>query len=68
MSQFYVPDAYSMRRCERSRNRAESVAVSGVDFIDGRVRLYRGIVQSVEDNGGGAPDGRRWRVTMREVD
>jgi hypothetical protein len=68
MSQFFVPDVESMRRCEWSRNHTKTVAVSGVDFMDGRVRLYRGIVQSVEDNGGGAPDGRRWRVTMRDAD
>ncbi len=63
--QFYIPDAESMRLCERSRSDGKPVTVSGVDYLDGKLRLYRGVVQTIEDYGHGAPDGRRWRVTMR---
>jgi hypothetical protein len=42
----------------------EAIAVSGVDTIDGKVKLYRGVVQSVEDHGTASARGRRWRVTI----
>jgi hypothetical protein len=40
--------------------------VSGVDAIrQNVVGIFTGVVQSVEDFGTDAPEGRRWRVTLR---
>ena len=47
-----------------SRDHKAPIAVSGVDTIDGKVKLYRGVVQSVEDHGTASARGRRWRVTI----
>jgi hypothetical protein len=53
------------------KNRKSAVeiptSVYGVDTISGKVRFYTGVVQSVEDNGAVAPQGRRWRVTMWDI-
>ena len=67
MNQFYVPDDQSVERCHESRRRQEAITVSGVDVIDGKVKPYTGVVQSVEDFGAAAPLGRRWRVTINEA-
>jgi len=68
MSQFYVPDDESAKRCHESRNQRLSIEISGVDTIDNRVKLYTGVVQSVEDHGDKSPPGGRWRVTMLDSD
>lgn len=64
MNQFYVPDGEPVKRCHDSRHHQKSITVSGVDAIDGKVKPYTGMVQSVEDFGASAPMGRRWRVTI----
>ena len=64
MNRFYVPDEGSANTCHYSRDHRAPIAVSGVDTIDGKVNLYRGVVQSVEDHGTASPRGRRWRVTI----
>ena len=51
MNRFYVPDEESANTCHYSRDHKAPIAVSGVDTIDGKVKLYRGVVQSVEDHG-----------------
>ena len=66
MNQFYVPDEESANRCHDSRDHKAPIAVSGVDTIDGKVKLYSGVVQSVEDYGTTSAHGRRWRVTIHE--
>jgi hypothetical protein len=55
MSQFYVPDEDSAQACGESLTRQVAVTVSGVDVIDNNVKLYTGMVQSVEDNGPQSP-------------
>jgi hypothetical protein len=32
----------------------------------GEIKLFEGVVQSIEDQGENAPKGRRWRVVMIE--
>jgi hypothetical protein len=66
MSQFWVPDQESANRCNESRYNGTLIVVSGVDAMERKVRLYTGLVQSVEDNGTAAVSGRRWRVTMHD--
>ena len=64
MNQFFVPDEESANRCHDSCDHKTPIAVSGVDTIDGKVKLYSGVVQSVEDHGTASAPGRRWRVTI----
>jgi len=64
MNRFYVSDEESANTCHYSRDHKAPIAVSGVDIIDGKVKLYRGVVQSVEDHGTASAHGRRWRVTI----
>jgi hypothetical protein len=64
MSMFYIPDEASKKRCDDSRNHKAPDTFSGVDAIDGHVKVYVGVVQSVEDNGAFSTQGRRWRVTV----
>lgn len=64
MSQFYAPDEESAKRCHASRDQKSPDTFSGVDAIDGKLKPYTGVVQSVEDLGAVAPQGRRWRVTI----
>ena len=59
MNRFYVPDEESANTCHYSRDHKAPIAVSGVDTIDGKVKLYRGVVQSVEDHGTASPRGQR---------
>ncbi|MDO8875724.1 MAG: hypothetical protein Q8M24_16440 [Pseudolabrys sp.] len=63
MSQFYVPDEESAKRCHISRSRQTPDTFSGVDSLDGKLKTYTGVVQSVEDLGATARQAR-WRVTM----
>jgi hypothetical protein len=65
VSQFFVPDSASKQRCDVSRNNGVADTFSGVDAVQGNVGIYTGVVQSVEDFGPDAPQGRRWRVTLR---
>jgi hypothetical protein len=64
MTQFYIPDEDTKMRCDKSRNSRKPDTFSGVDALKGNVQMYTGVVQSVEDFGPGAPDGRRYRVTI----
>jgi hypothetical protein len=64
MSQFYVPDEDSAKKCQKSRDDKAAIDISGVDDLDGRVKLFSGEVQLVEDFGRASPRGRRWRVTI----
>jgi hypothetical protein len=64
MTQFYIPDEESRRRCEISRDSQRPDTFSGVGSITATVKIYTSVVQSIEDNGPGSPVGRRWRVTL----
>jgi hypothetical protein len=65
MNQFFVPDLASKQRCDESRDNETEDTFSGVDSIRGTVGIFTGVIQSVEDFGPDAPQGRRWRVTLR---
>jgi hypothetical protein len=67
LSQFFVPDVQSATRCEESCATVKSITVTGVDALDGKVKAYTGVVQSVEDHGESKPLSQRWRVTMRDA-
>jgi hypothetical protein len=67
MNQFWVPDLESKQRCDASRYTGRADTFSSVDVLRGTVEIYTGVVQSVEDFGQGAPEGSRWRVTLRPV-
>jgi hypothetical protein len=54
----------NIQRNAVTRLEKKLITVSGVDVPDGTVKSYTGIVQSVEDHGPSAPQGRRWRVSM----
>jgi hypothetical protein len=64
MSQFWAPDDASKERSEESQRHRRPGTFSGVDTIRGTVQAYTGVVQSIEDHGIGAPQGRRWRITI----
>jgi hypothetical protein len=65
VKQFFVPDSASKQRCDLSRNNGVADTFSGVDTVGGNVGIYTAMVQSVEGFGLDAPQGRRWRVTLR---
>ena len=62
MNQFFIPPK---QRCDASRNNSVADTFSGVDAIHGRIGMFTGVVQSVQDFGPDAPQGRRWCVTLR---
>ena len=64
MRTFFVPDAESADRARKSQFGQHRDTFSGVDVIDHQVRMYTGVVQSVDDSGDSAPRGRRWRVSI----
>jgi hypothetical protein len=66
MSQFYISSEFPERdlgRCNRSRDFRRWLAITGATE-EGQIKLFEGVVQSVEDNGENAPPGKRWRVTI----
>lgn len=67
MSQFYVPDADSMDRCQQSIKSRSNVTVSGVDISDERVKAFTGAVQSIQDMGKDKSESRRWLITMPDA-
>jgi hypothetical protein len=65
MTQFYVQDALALNRCYQSCAHKQSTTI-GVDAIDGKVKWYTGVVQSVEDSGAVSQKERRRLVTISE--
>jgi hypothetical protein len=66
MSQFYIinDDENDIRRCNASRDDQMVIAITGV-AIDGHIKGFTGIVQSVEHDAI-RDQGKRWRVTMHD--
>ncbi len=64
MVQFYVPDERSVRRSLESQTHHLRIVIAGVDSSDTQVKLFVGVVRSVEDCGERAPPRRRWLITM----
>jgi hypothetical protein len=66
VSQFYIslesPER-DLGRCHRSRQFRRWLAITGATE-EGEIKLFEGVVQSIEDNGESTPKGKRWRVTI----
>ena len=69
MAQFYIdaadPEA-DVRRCHDSMRDRQRITITGAT-LEGRLLPFTGVVQAIEDNGEGAPRGKRWRVTMQDL-
>ena len=63
---FWARDNESAHRAKESQRRKDINTFSGVDVIDGKVKSFSGVVVAVEDFSGRSPDGRRWRVSIRD--
>jgi hypothetical protein len=56
------PEA-DLQRCHESQRFLSRLVITGATE-QGEIKLFEGVVQSIEDHGENAPTGRRWRVTM----
>jgi len=52
-----------LQRCHESRKFLSRLVITGATE-QGEIKLFEGVVQSIEDHGENAPKGRRWRVLM----
>jgi hypothetical protein len=62
MSQFYISSEvpeHDLQRCHRSREFRRWLAITGATE-EGEIKLFEGVVQSVEDKGENAPKGKRF--------
>jgi hypothetical protein len=69
MALFYInanDSAGDVQLCLASKKNKKPITVTGATR-KGQVRGFSGIVQSIDDFGPGATDGRRWRVTIAPV-
>ncbi len=66
MSQFYISDdnENDVRRCNESRDDQVVITITGLT-IDGHIKAFTGIVQSVEHDEV-RDQGKRWRVTLHD--
>jgi hypothetical protein len=62
MVQFYVTDEESVRKAREAVLHREPISMSGM--IGRGVRMFTGIVQSVEEDKIASP--KRWRITIRD--
>ena len=60
---FYIDSDDDAERCQESVQFRKPIAMCGTDTLTGRLKLYRGIVVTIEAVSFGAP-GERFRVTM----
>jgi hypothetical protein len=69
VGQFFIclDNQHNVARCVRSRDEREVVTVAGVPFGGGVVRLFAGIVDTV-DHDPTRGYSRQWLITMREAD
>jgi hypothetical protein len=65
---FLAPDFASSQRARQSCSGKHSDTFSGVDTIDGRLKVFTGVVSSVEDMGEKAAADKRWRVSIEVAD
>jgi hypothetical protein len=54
-----------LQRCEESQKFLSRLVITGTTE-EGELKMFEGVVQSIQDNGDNAPSGRRWRVTMMD--
>jgi hypothetical protein len=52
-----------LQRCHESQKFLSRLVITGATER-GEIKLFEGVVQSIEDQGENAPKGRRWRVLM----
>jgi hypothetical protein len=52
-----------LERCHESQEFLRRLVITGATE-QGELKLFEGVVQSIEDQGENAPKGRRWRVLM----
>jgi len=52
-----------LQRCHESQKFLSRLVITGATE-QGEIKLFEGVVQSIEDQGENAPKGRRWRVLM----
>jgi hypothetical protein len=66
MGAFFIsssnPEA-DLQRCHESQRFLSRLVITGATE-QGEIKLFEGVVQSIEDHGENAPTGRRWRVMM----
>ena len=62
---FWAPDLASANRARQSSVSGHSDTFSGVDVLDGEVKVFVGVVSGVEDMGEKETvSGKRWRVSI----
>ncbi len=68
MAQFFIcmDNQHVVAHCLRSRNEREAVTIAGVPFGGGVVRMFTGIVDSV-DHDSNRGYSRQWLITMTEA-
>ena len=52
-----------LQRCHESQKFLSRLVITGATE-QGEIKMFEGVVQSIEDQGENAPKGRRWRVLM----
>jgi multicopper oxidase len=66
MSRFFISSdnfETDLQRCHESQKFLSRLVITGATE-QGEIKLFEGVVQSIEDHGENAPTGRRWRVMM----
>ena len=64
--QLLIADEAEMHRCQLACAKRASVVVGGIDTRDFSFRVYRGLVQNVEDYPASERlSGTRWRITIQ---
>jgi hypothetical protein len=68
MTAFFIsstkPEA-DLQRCDESRKFLSRLVITGATE-QGEIKMFEGVVESIEDYGENAPHGTRWRVTMMD--
>jgi len=68
MTTFFISSANpeaDLQRCDESRRFLSRLVITGATD-QGEIKMFEGVVQSIEDYGDNSSLGRRWRVTMTD--
>jgi hypothetical protein len=60
---FYIDNDDDAERCKQSFHCGKPIAIGGTDTLTGRLKLYRGVVLSIESASSETP-GDRFRITI----
>jgi len=52
-----------LQRCHESQKFLSRLVITGATE-QGEIKMFEGVVESIEDQGENAPKGRRWRVLL----